>query len=804
MIKEKSNTTLTFEDFKTEVLNDYRIAVTSRECSLLGRKEVLTGKAKFGIFGDGKEVPQLAMAKSFKNGDFRSGYYRDQTFMMAIGELSPKQFFAGLYGHTDLDFDPMSAGRQMGGHFVTHSLNEDGSWKDLTKQKNSSADISPTAGQMPRLLGLAQASKIYRNVDGIKTKDKFSVNGNEIAWGTIGNASTSEGLFFETINAAGVLQVPMVMSVWDDEYGISVHAKHQTTKENISEILKGYQRDEDSNGYEIFRVKGWDYAELVSTYERAAAIAREKHIPVLIHVNELTQPQGHSTSGSHERYKNAERLSWEKDFDCIRQMRLWMIAINIASPEELAEIEAELKKEVLDAKKEAWNSFINPIIEDQKNLMILLEQISAASINHKDKIQKYISEISVIKSPLKKEMLVIARKILRFIEIPNSKVLLSNWIKNYIEITQPRFSSHLHSDSDQNVFSVEKVLPEYADNAKADQDGRMIIRDNFDALFTKYPETLIFGEDVGNIGDVNQGLEGMQEKYGELRVADVGIREATIIGQGIGMALRGLRPIAEIQYLDYLLYAIQIMSDDLATLQYRTVGKQKAPLIIRTRGHRLEGIWHSGSPMGMIINAIRGIHVLVPRNMTQAAGFYNTLLETDEPALVIECLNGYRLKEKTPLNYGEFKTPIGVVETLKEGTDITLVSYGSTLRLVQQAATELLDLGIDCEVIDIQSLLPFDINKDIVKSITKTNRLLIIDEDVPGGASAFILQQILEEQDAYIHLDSKPQTLAAKAHRPAYGTDGDYFSKPSAEDIFEKVYAMMNEVNPSKYPNLYQ
>ncbi|OXG03919.1 pyruvate/2-oxoglutarate/acetoin dehydrogenase E1 component [Flavobacterium araucananum] len=803
MIKEKSNTTLTFEDFKTEVLNDYKIAVTSRECSLLGRKEVLTGKAKFGIFGDGKEVPQLAMAKSFKNGDFRSGYYRDQTFMMAIGELTPKQFFAGLYGHTDLDYDPMSAGRQMGGHFVTHSLNEDGSWKDLTKQKNSSADISPTAGQMPRLLGLAQASKIYRNVDGIKTKDKFSVNGNEVAWGTIGNASTSEGLFFETINAAGVLQVPMVMSVWDDEYGISVHAKHQTTKENISEILKGYQRDEEANGYEIFRVKGWDYAELVSTYERAGAIAREQHIPVLIHVNELTQPQGHSTSGSHERYKNAERLAWEKDFDCIRQMRLWMIAINIASPEELAEIENELKKEVLEAKKEAWNSFINPIIEDQKNLLVLLEQISNASINHKDKIQNYISELSAIKSPLKKEMLVIARKILRFIEVPNSKVLLSNWITNYISITQPRFSSHLHSDSDKNVFSVQKVLPVYADNAKADLDGRMIVRDNFDALFTKYPETLIFGEDVGNIGDVNQGLEGMQEKYGELRVADVGIREATIIGQGIGMALRGLRPIAEIQYLDYLLYAIQIMSDDLATLQYRTVGKQKAPLIIRTRGHRLEGIWHSGSPMGMIINAIRGIHVLVPRNMTQAAGFYNTLLETDEPALVIECLNGYRLKEKTPLNFGEFKTPIGVVETLKEGSDITLVSYGSTLRLVEQAANELLELGIDCEVIDIQSLLPFDVNKDIVKSIAKTNRLLIIDEDVPGGASAFILQQILEEQDAYNYLDSKPQTLAAKAHRPAYGTDGDYFSKPSAEDIFEKVYTMMHEVNPSKFPGLY-
>ncbi|KIA93095.1 transketolase [Flavobacterium sp. KMS] len=802
MIKEKNNTTLTFEDFKTEVLNDYRIAIISRECSLIGRKEVLTGKAKFGIFGDGKEVPQLAMAKAFKNGDFRSGYYRDQTFMMAIGELTPKQFFAGLYGHTDLNFDPMSAGRQMGGHFVTHSLNEDGSWKDLTKQKNSSADISPTAGQMPRLLGLAQASKIYRNVDGIKIKDNFSVNGNEIAWGTIGNASTSEGLFFETINAAGVLQVPMVMSVWDDEYGISVHARHQTTKENISEILKGYQRDENSNGYEIFRVKGWDYAELIATYEEAAAIAREKHVPVLIHVNELTQPQGHSTSGSHERYKNAARLAWEKDFDCIRQMRLWMIAINIASPEELDEIDMELKKEVLDAKKEAWNSFIDPIIQDQKVLLTLLETTANNSTTNKEQILKLTSELAAIKSPLKKEMLATARKILRLVVNEDSKTELANWITAYIATTQERFSSNLFSDSNLNVFSVEKVLPQYEANS-LDVDGRMIVRDNFDAIFTKYPETLIFGEDVGNIGDVNQGLEGMQEKYGELRVADVGIREATIIGQGIGMALRGLRPIAEIQYLDYLLYAIQIMSDDLATLQYRTVGKQKAPLIIRTRGHRLEGIWHSGSPMGMIINAIRGIHVLVPRNMTQAAGFYNALLECDEPALVIECLNGYRLKEKAPTNYGEFKTPIGVVETLKEGKDITLVSYGSTLRLVEQAATELQQVGIDCEIIDLQSLLPFDINQDIVKSITKTNRLLVIDEDLPGGASAYILQQIIEQQDAYMHLDSKPQTLTAKAHRPAYGTDGDYFSKPSAEDIYEKVYSMMHEVNPSKFPNLY-
>jgi pyruvate/2-oxoglutarate/acetoin dehydrogenase E1 component/TPP-dependent pyruvate/acetoin dehydrogenase alpha subunit len=802
MIKEKVNTSLTFEDFKTEVLNDYRIAIISRECSLLGRKEVLTGKAKFGIFGDGKEVPQLAMAKFFKNGDFRSGYYRDQTFMMAIGELTIQQFFAGLYGHTDIEQEPMSAGRQMGGHFVTHSLNEDGSWKNLTQQKNSSADISPTAGQMPRLLGLAQASKIYRNVTGIKNAENFSIDGNEIAWGTIGNASTSEGVFFETINAAGVLQVPMVMSVWDDEYGISVHARHQTTKESISEILKGYQKEEGTNGFEILKVKGWDYVDLIATYEKAAEIAREKHVPVLIHVNQLTQPQGHSSSGSHERYKNGARLAWEKDFDCIRQMKLWMIAINIASPEEIDAIDLEAKKLVFEGKKAAWNAFIDPIIEEQKELVSILERIAITS-NKQEEILKNASYLKGIKSPLKKEILVIARKTLRLIIKEEDKVELSRWITDYINKTQIKFSSNLFSESDKNVFSVKEVLPKYAENTIEDTDGRMILRDNFDAIFTKYPEALIFGEDAGNIGDVNQGLEGMQEKYGELRVADVGIREATILGQGIGMALRGLRPIAEIQYLDYLLYAIQIMSDDLATLQYRTVGKQKAPLIIRTRGHRLEGIWHSGSPMGMIINAIRGIHVLVPRNMTQAAGFYNALLECDEPALVIECLNGYRLKEKMPLNYGDFKTPIGVVETLREGTDITLVSYGSTLRLVEQAAKELFEVGIDCEIIDLQSLLPFDIHSDIVKSITKTNRLLVIDEDLPGGASAYILQQIVEQQDAYKHLDSKPQTLTSKAHRPAYGTDGDYFSKPSTEDIYEKVYEMMHEVNPSKFPNLY-
>ncbi|NRT14655.1 pyruvate/2-oxoglutarate/acetoin dehydrogenase E1 component/TPP-dependent pyruvate/acetoin dehydrogenase alpha subunit [Flavobacterium sp. 28A] len=802
MIKEKANTTLTFEDFKTEVLNDYKTAMISRECSLLGRREVLTGKAKFGIFGDGKEVPQLAMAKFFKNGDFRSGYYRDQTFMMAIGELTVEQFFAGLYGNTSIEKEPMSGGRQMGGHFSTHSLNEDGSWKNLTKQKNSSADISPTAGQMPRLLGLAQASKIYRKVSGIKNKANFSIDGNEIAWGTIGNASTSEGLFFETINAAGVLQVPMLISVWDDEYGISVHAKHQTTKENISEILKGYQRDTNADGYEVLRVKGWDYTDLIATYEKASAVAREKHVPVLVHVNELTQPQGHSTSGSHERYKDANRLAWEKEFDCIRQMRLWMIAINIASVEELNEIDTNAKKQVLEGKKAAWAAFINPIVEEQKELVSLLEELAANSTKQ-EAILKLVAQLKTTKDPLKKEILIAARKTLRLLINEGGQAKLSQWITDYTVKTQPNFSSHLHSNSDLNVFSVAEVLPTYNESNKEEADGRMILRDNFDAIFTKYPEALIFGEDAGTIGDVNQGLEGMQEKYGELRVADVGIREATILGQGIGMAMRGLRPIAEIQYLDYLLYAIQIMSDDLATLQYRTVGKQKAPLIIRTRGHRLEGIWHSGSPMGMIINAVRGIHVLVPRNMTKAAGFYNTLLECDEPALVIECLNGYRLKEQTPTNYGAFKTPIGVVETIKEGVDITLVSYGSTLRLVEQAARELLEIGIDCEIIDLQSLLPFDVNKDLVESIKKTNRLLVIDEDVPGGASAYIMQQIIEQQDGYNFLDSKPQTLTAKAHRPSYGTDGDYFSKPSTEDIYEKVYAMMSEVNPAKFPNLY-
>ena len=796
-----STQVLSFEDFKTEVFHDYKTAVVSRECSLLGRREVLTGKAKFGIFGDGKEVPQLALAKAFKNGDFRSGYYRDQTFMMAIGQLSVHEFFAGLYGHSDINFDPMSAGRQMGGHFATHSLDEKGNWKNLTIQKNSSSDISPTAGQMPRLLGLAQASKIYRKVKGITISPNFSINGNEVAWGTIGNASTSEGIFFETINAAGVLQVPMVMSVWDDAYGISVHAKHQTTKENISEILKGFQRDENANGYEILTVNGWDYPSLVEVYEKASEIAREEHVPVLIHVKELTQPQGHSTSGSHERYKSKERLEWETEFDCNTKMREWLIANELATAEELDHIETESKKEVLEGKKMAWAAFLSPIKKEQEKLVSLLQNIAKSSQN-KVSIEKSATDLAAIKEPIFKDILIVARKTIRLVINDSEKNQLSDFITSFQNQIQPKFSSHLHSESKQNVLESKAILPTYTNDSEL-VDARLILRDNFDALFSKYPEALIFGEDAGNIGDVNQGLEGMQEKYGELRVADVGIREATIIGQGIGMAMRGLRPIAEIQYLDYLLYGIQIMSDDLATLQYRTAGRQKSPLIIRTRGHRLEGIWHSGSPMGMIINAIRGIHVLVPRNMVKAAGFYNTLLDCDEPALVIECLNGYRLKEKMPTNLGEFKTPIGFVETIKSGKDMTVVSYGSTLRIIEQAANELLEFGIAIEIIDVQSLLPFDLNKDIAKSVAKTNRLLIVDEDVPGGASAYILQQIIDEQKSYFHLDSQPQTLTAKAHRPAYGTDGDYFSKPSAEDVFEKVYSMMNEVNPNQFPSLY-
>ncbi len=811
---ESKTSDLSFNDFKSEILNDYKIARISRECSLLGRREVLTGKAKFGIFGDGKEVPQLAMAKAFRNGDFRSGYYRDQTFMMAIGELSAQQFFAGLYAHTDIKIEPMSAGRQMGGHFATHSVHEDGSWKNLTTQKNSSADISPTAAQMPRLVGLAQASKVYRNSNDLHHHTNFSNNGNEVAWGTIGNASTSEGVFFESINAAGVLEIPMVMSIWDDEYGISVHAKYQTTKESISEILKGFQKEKNTNGYEIFVVNGWDYVQLIDVYSKASKIAREQHIPVIIHVKEVTQPQGHSTSGSHERYKNIERLKWEKEHDCIEKMREWILDFEledgdgnplklVSGKEELITLEKEVKKEVSAAKRNAWNAFINEIKLEVTAASGLLEKMALKSSN-KNFIIKLKNDLTSIVEPIRKDILSTARKALRYVkdETFSEKIELQEFIINSIKDAALKYSSHLSSETNAAAIKIAEILPIYNSQNK-NVDGRIVMRDNFDAILKKYPEVLIFGEDAGQIGDVNQGLEGLQEKYGNQRVSDTGIREATIIGQGIGMAMRGLRPIAEIQYLDYLLYALQIMSDDLATLRYRTFGKQKAPLIIRTRGHRLEGIWHSGSPMGGIIHNIRGIHVLVPRNMTKAAGFYNTLLRGDDPALVIECLNGYRLKEQLPLNFGEFTTPIGVIEIIKKGKDMTVVSYGSTLRIVQEAAVELLLVGIDIEIIDIQSLLPFDINHETVKSVAKTNRLLIVDEDVPGGASAYLLQEIIENQDGYQYLDSKPATLSAKAHRPAYGSDGDYFSKPSAEDIFEKVYEMMHEAYPTKFKSLY-
>ena len=792
---------ISFDDFKSQILQDYEVALTSRECSLLGRREVLSGKAKFGIFGDGKELPQLAMARSFQDGDFRSGYYRDQTFMMALGYLNPKEFFHGLYATTDIQKEPMSAGRQMGGHFVTHSLNEDGTWKDLTEQKNSSADISCTAGQMPRLLGLAQASKIYRNVEGID-QTNFSNNGNEVAWGTIGNASTSEGHFFETLNAAGVMQVPMVICVWDDEYGISVPAKFHTTKGNISEALSGLQRDEEHSGFEILKVKGWDYTALIHAFENASDIAREEHVPVMVHVTELTQPQGHSTSGSHERYKTAERLEWERENDCNKRFREWILENGISTEEDLKKVEREVKQKVRSAKKEAWSEFLKPHVEAKKQLVQLLDNVAAKSPNRAF-ITKLKNDLIAIEEPLKKDLASKSRTALRYLlgETTPEKSQLQQWVANFLDTNEPSYSSHLYNELENKATNVQGLPPSYSNDTE-EVDGRIILRDNFDKLFEKYPEALVFGEDTGNIGDVNQGLEGLQKKYGALRVADTGIRETTIIGQGIGMALRGLRPIAEIQYLDYILYAIQTLSDDLSTLMYRTVGKQKAPLIVRTRGHRLEGIWHSGSPMGGLIHLLRGMYILTPRNMTQAAGFYNTLMKSDEPALVIESLNGYRLKEKMPSNIGEFCTPIGKVETLKEGSDITLLSYGSTLRIVEKVAHDLLEVGIDAEVIDAQSLLPFDLDHDVVKSLQKTNRLLIIDEDVPGGCSAYLMQEILEKQGGYQYLDSAPQTLTAKAHRPAYATDGDYFSKPSAEDIFEKVYAIMHEVDPNSYPAL--
>ncbi len=794
---------ISFEEFKASILADYRLANISRETSLLGRREVLTGKAKFGIFGDGKEVAQIAWARVFEDGDFRSGYYRDQTFMMAINQLSVREFFASLYADSDVEREPASGGRQMNGHFATRSLNADGSWKNLTEQKNSSADISPTAGQMPRLLGLAQASKVYRAVPELKKAKSFSHAGNEVAWGSIGNASTSEGLFWETLNAGGVLQVPMVISVWDDDYGISVPARYQTTKENISEICKGFQRDEKGDGYEIITVRGWDYPGLIKAYEKASRIAREEHVPVLIHVREMTQPQGHSTSGSHERYKNQQRLKWEADFDCIRKMREWILENTFASETELNEIENEAKKHVREEKAEAWKAFLAPIKAEIKTVADLLDALINESANGAF-ISPIKEQLLALTEPLHKDAVGAVRAALRLVrgEESAARIQLIQWLKREDDLNHERYSSHLYSESGWKAANIKEVLPTYDESAEQ-VDARIIIRDNFDQLLANHPEVLIFGEDSGKIGDVNQGLEGMQDKYGEVRVSDAGIREATIVGQGIGMAMRGLRPIAEIQYLDYLLYALQISSDDLATVQYRTKGGQKAPLILRTRGHRLEGIWHSGSPMGMIINALRGIHILVPRNMTKAAGFYNTMLESDEPALIIECLNGYRLKEKMPTNLAEIRTPVGVPEVIRAGQDLTVLTYGSMCRLAMAAADELQKVGIDVEIIDVQSLLPFDINHQIVEHLKQTNRVLFLDEDVPGGATSYMMQHVLDIQGGYAYLDSKPVCLTAKHHRPAYGTDGDYFSKPSIDDIFETIYGMMHEVNPDKFPSLF-
>ena len=800
----KKEADLSKEDFKKIVLEDYRLANVSRETSLLGRREVLTGKAKFGIFGDGKEVPQIAMAKFFEDGDFRSGYYRDQTFMMAIGQTDVEKFFAQLYANPNIDEEPSSGGRSMNGHYSTRSLDTEGNWKSLKEMKNSSADISPTAGQMPRLLGLAQASKIYRNNDLIAKDNLFSRKGNEVAFGTIGDSSTSEGLFWETINAAGVLQVPMVMSVWDDGHGISVPKKYQTTKESISEVLKGFQRDEgQKNGFEIIKVKAWDYPALIATYEKAVNLAREEHVPVLIHVEEVTQPQGHSTSGSHERYKSKERLAWETEYDCIAKMGNWIVEKGLATEEELKDIQNAAKKEVRNGKKAAWESFLGAIKSERDEAVSNLSALAETS-NQGNFIKPLITELKTNPEPIRKDVLASVRKAIRISrgESLAERSQLINWYHQNQELNAARFNSKLYSESEHSPLSIEGVDPVYADDAE-EVDGRVVLRDNFDKILEKYPEVLIFGEDSGKIGDVNQGLEGLQEKYGELRVSDTGIREATIAGQGIGMAMRGLRPIAEIQYLDYLLYCLQILSDDLATVQYRSAGGQKAPLIVRTRGHRLEGIWHSGSPMGTIINSLKGMHICVPRNLTTAAGFYNTLLQGDDPALIIEPLNAYRSKEKMPSNLGEFKVALGVTEIVTKGDDLTIVTYGSTCNLAEEAVKELAALGISAELIDVRSLMPFDVHHSIVESLKKTNKVLFLDEDVKGGASAFMMQQVLEEQAGYYHLDVEPKTLSSKDHRPAYGTDGDYFSKPSIDDMVEAAYDLMRDVDPEKFPALY-
>ena len=788
---------MTFSEFRSQLLEDYRIARLSRECSLLGRKEVLLGRAKFGIFGDGKELPQIALSKFFKPGDYRSGYYRDQTLMFAQGLMNPVSFFHTLFGTTDLTHEPMNGGRQMTGHFSTPNVDHHGNWINQTRQYNSASDISSTAGQRPRLLGLAQASKVYRNRS-IKGSSKFSVSGDEIAWGTIGNASTSEGLFFEVMNAAGVMQVPMVMSVWDDEYGVSVPAEYHTIKQSISDALKGFSRDENSQGFEIIKVKGWDYPALIEAYGRAEKLARVEHVPVLVHVTELTQPQGHSTSGSHERYKSEDRLAWEQNHDCLKTFKQWVLENKVCTQEELNQIDEEVHLEVQEAKKTAFKEYQEIPRAYARHLSELLSDNASNPLpEYKDLLKKLNSK----KLVFKKDTLVsldLAKNI-AFQKGQSDLLQRLNHLAAQIKNEElDAYSSELIDESHRSLTAIPHIPAVYPDKPHF-VDGRMILQENFDILLDTDPRLMVFGEDTGKIGGVNKALEDLQEKYGEDRVTDTSIREASIIGQGIGLAMRGLRPIAEIQYLDYIFYAIQVLTDDLATLRYRSVGQQIAPLIVRTRGHRLEGIWHSGSPMGGLVNILRGIYILSPRNMTQAAGMYNALLKANEPAIVIEPLNGYRSKEALPENIGHFTTPIGEIEVVEEGSDITVVSYGSTLKIVCEASERLRTFGISCEIIDAQTLWPFDKSHLTVESLKKTNRLAIIDEDVPGGYSAFLLQQIISEQKGFSHLDTAPLVISAKQHRPPYGSDGDYFSKPNAEEIFEGLYNLMRESRPDRF-----
>ncbi len=804
-----SNATKTAKDISIEneeILLDYGLVIESREASLIGRKEVFMGKAKFGIFGDGKEVAQVALAKSFRNGDFRSGYYRDQTLMMAIGQLTTQQFFAQLYAHTDIKADPSSAGRLMNSHFASRMVNERGEWKTLTDMKNSASDISCTAGQMPRLVGLAYASKLYRQNKALHEFQDFSINGNEVAFGTIGNASTSEGHFWEAMNAAGVLQIPLVMAIWDDDYGISVPKEYHTTRTDLSKALAGFQRDGDGDkGFELIKVKGWDYAALCKAFAYSAQIAREKHVPCIVHVTEMTQPQGHSTSGSHERYKSKERLEWEKEHDCIKKMREWILEEGIATTDQLDDIEKGAKKKAKDSKNAAWKAFQEEIKEDLEEAKTLISKASTHS-HSKKALQKIKDEMVKTLNPWKSDVYRSVRLALREIRNEHNPVKreLVDWVKEKREKYEDQYSSHLYSESPFSALKVKPVAAAYDETEEPQLvDGREVVQACFDNLLERDARVFAIGEDVGKIGDVNQGFAGLQEKHGLFRVMDTSIRETTIIGQGIGAAMRGLRPIVEIQYLDYIYYALQTLTDDLATLQYRTKGGQRAPLIIRTRGHRLEGVWHSGSPMGTLLSSLRGVMILVPRDMTQAAGMYNTMMASDDTAIIIECLNGYRLKERIPNNIGEFKVPLGQPEVLREGQDISIVTYGSMCRIILEAANQLEELGIDVEVIDVQTLIPFDINHDIVKSIAKTNRVIFADEDVPGGATGYMLQQVVEGQNAYKYLDSAPATLSGRDHRPAYATDGDYFSKPNVEDVVEKVYAIMAEADPDKYPDIY-